>query len=337
MPEYDTYVETFKKINTYVSGDVTSMIAFAVSTKGTIIWYDHWEDGFETDITGVLQGSTEVWGDEDCSNGSYQDAIGEDCTNDYLEAGQSIVIMDKFSHSGRNSNNPTIEHDGGDKILATSPIAITRGMYPQNPGSLMAGAVEVMETAVWGTTFECPIGQDLSSRSAYSSTYGENTEGWNAYEHVGVYVMAGEDDTTVTFKDKNGVTATTQTLQQGEHYYYRVDATSETFTSTKPIQAHIVSGDTGSTYELRWYSLLAREKWAKSYVSPVGDTVGETKILIYNPNSSSIQVRIQKKTGYSDKLVSPKTCQYTSYIPDGTGAEVTWLSGGGSGDSLPFL
>jgi hypothetical protein len=325
MPEFDTFERTFEEINSSASGDVTSMIGIAVALSGTVIWYDHWEDGFETDLLGgSLQTSTEVWGDGICSNGSYQAAIGEPCTDDYLSAGQSIVIMDKFSHKGYGweRTGPTLsltkkQYDGRDKVTASGPLAITRGMYPENPGSLMAGAVEVMDTSTWGTTFECPVGQDLSTRT---STNGEDYRGWDAYQHTAVYVMAGKDGTIVTFSSGN----TQVPLAQGESYTHTVANMGETFTSNYPVQAHIVTGDVGSTFELRWYSLLPREKWAKSYVSPVGDTKGESKILLYNPNGSQITVTVKQKNNISyTRTVGAGDATYTSFIPDGTGAEVS--------------
>ena len=41
---------------------MVSMTAITVSTTGTVIWYDHWEDGYEVDITKAEMATTTVWG-----------------------------------------------------------------------------------------------------------------------------------------------------------------------------------------------------------------------------------------------------------------------------------
>ena len=39
--------------------------------------------------------------------------------------------------------------DGGDRLQASKSVAVTRGEYPTTPGSLLAGAVEVLDTTKW--------------------------------------------------------------------------------------------------------------------------------------------------------------------------------------------
>ncbi len=161
LPEEDLFQETFKQINGGgAEAPVTSLISFAISTTGTVIWYDHWEDGYEEDVTGqIMSTTTHVWGDGDASNGCAPN-VGS-CTDavDKFDAGDSVVIENVVElDPGRNKLN--IRFDGGDRIQASFPIAVTRGAYPKNPGSLMAGAVEVFDTNVWGTSFEAPMGRD---------------------------------------------------------------------------------------------------------------------------------------------------------------------------------
>ena len=65
-------------------------------------------------------------------------------------------------------------------------------------------------------------------------------------------------------------------------------------TSNKPVQADILAGDIGSTYELRWYSLIPTEDWDNDYYTPVGDDDGggngPTRVFVYNPGTSHITV-----------------------------------------------
>ena len=94
--------------------------------------------------------------------------------------------------------------------------------------------------------------------------------------------MAAEDDTEI-FLDG----ASQGTIDAGENLVIRVNE-GDVITSTKPVQADIVAGDIGSTYELRWYSLIPTEDWDNEYYTPVGDdTGGPTKVFVYNPGTSA--------------------------------------------------
>lgn len=72
---------------------IESMFSVSVSINHTVIWYDHWEDGYEEDVRIPNSNTTEVWGDGDASNGC---APGKTpCTDelDVLWAGDSIVVQ----------------------------------------------------------------------------------------------------------------------------------------------------------------------------------------------------------------------------------------------------
>jgi hypothetical protein len=129
LPEPDIDQDSFKVINSG-SGDILkSIIALAISTDDTVVWYDHWEDGYEPLISSPTQPNTEVWGDGNCSNGY---AFGTSCnqdSDDRLVAGQSIVIQDSVDVDDTVTTS-TNRYDGRDKIVASFPIAMTRGMYP---------------------------------------------------------------------------------------------------------------------------------------------------------------------------------------------------------------
>ena len=51
-------------------------------------------------------------------------------------------------------------YDGGDQIGTSAPIAVTRAGWALDPGTLLAGAVEVYPTDAWGTAYLVPMGQD---------------------------------------------------------------------------------------------------------------------------------------------------------------------------------
>ncbi len=250
--------------------------------------------------------TTQIWGDGNCTNGF---AFGTTCNSpaqDRLRGGQSIVLENRVNIE--NGANNGIKFDGGDKILSTYPIAITRGAYPTTPGSLMAGGVEVLDTTEWGTFFIAPVGQNVVTNTS-------------AFEHTALYVMAMEDNTTINFSD-----GARFMLGCGESHTYIVRLLGTTLTASAPVQVDLIVGDIGSTYELRWYSLLPHEAWTNSYMSPVGDSRGETKIFLYNPRSSELRVNIQHAAGFRssyNRNLPPGGWRVTDVIPSGTGALLT--------------
>jgi hypothetical protein len=283
------------------------LISVTISTDKTIVYWDNWEDGYEADATQPTQTTTKVWGDGNAANGCRPD-LKVACTNanDVLKAGDAIVIQETIPLPRKTTD---IRMDGGDRIQATMPVAVTRGAYPANPGSLMAGAVEVFDTlSGWGKSFIAPTGVDADIAS-------------NAFEYTALYVMASENDTTLTLK--NGSTVK---LNMGESVALVDVKIGDTVLSDKLVQVTLVTGDKNSNYEMRWYTLLPTEMWSTSYVSPVGDSTGQTKILLYNPDSTkSITVKYQ----WLDTLQNIKTTTatipagksfMTNNIPTGSGA-----------------
>ncbi|HPT17414.1 MAG TPA: hypothetical protein PK388_09030, partial [Kiritimatiellia bacterium] len=103
-----------------------SVIGMAVGTDATLIYYDHWEDGYEADITSPTQMTSQVWGDANPDNG-----YPPDVPSDVLDAGTVVRLEDQIDVT---RNSVTIEYDGRDKVAVTQPIAMTRAMYPVDPG-----------------------------------------------------------------------------------------------------------------------------------------------------------------------------------------------------------
>jgi hypothetical protein len=208
---------------------VVTMLSLAVSTDGTIIWYDHWEDGYDDDVSSSTSRMTEVWGDGLAANGCAPDI--SPCTDsaDVLNAGRAVVIQNTIILPRDRSQ---IFFDGGDRVQASFPIAITRGSYPKQPGSLLAGAVEVLEIKDWGMTFEAPLGMDIGKY-------------FEAFQFAAFYFMAGFDGTTVTLPD-----GSKQLLNRGQSGMVRVNQ-RDRLSSTRPIQVDLITGDVWSYYEMR--------------------------------------------------------------------------------------
>jgi hypothetical protein len=153
-----------------------------------------------------------------------------------------------------------------------------------------------------------------------------------AFELVGLYFMAKESGTVVTFR--NG---TVYNLDQGRGTMVRVTQ-GDTIVSNKPIQVDLVTGDLSSAFALRWFSLRPAELLSNSYVSPVGENTGKTKLLLYNPHPRNTvtftlqYLRNNTVMRYSQNLL-PKQSALSVVIPDGSGA---WVNGTGNFVALSY-
>lgn len=216
---------------------IESVVSLAFSTDNTVVWYDHWEDGYDIDVTNETSSTTEIWGDGNATNGCAP-IKGLSCTDatDILKAGQAIVVQNSVPLP----RTSKILYDGGDRMQTSFPVTATRGAYPTVPGPLMAGAVDIVDTSNWGTFFEAPVGLDVGK------TY-------NVFQYCGLFFMAAFDGTNVTLPDKSIIT-----LNRGESSMVVVNQ-GDTLNSTDIIQVHLITGDIESYYEMRWYSILPTE------------------------------------------------------------------------------
>ncbi len=284
---------------------VTSIVA---TSGGTIIYYDHWEDGYELDITIPSQATTQIWGDDDPSNGAPPGFPA-----DIIGAG-SVIALENDVPLPRNP--AVVVFDGRDKLRTSNPIAVTRAAWAISPGPVLAGAVEVYESSKFGTRFEVPIGQDTSANSMF--------------EHTSLLILAASDNTEVQIdRDGNGSTDITTTLNQGETYHVNGGIlTGAILQATYPVQAHLITGDVGAQYESRFYTLYPSDRWSDSYFNPVGTTISgdPVDIFIYNPNPGDIVVTLETQTGTTN-LNIPAGQVVRQTMPLNSGAHLSTTGG----------
>jgi hypothetical protein len=305
FPESSMFTDFFVPIRSDRSvGPVVSIISLSISTDNTIIWYDHWEDGFDTNSANATDRSatTEIWGDGNAANGCRP--FAPTCTDatDLLMAGSSFVIQNSVAIP----RDRFVKYwDGGDKVMTNFPIAITRGGYPKQPGSLLAGAVEVLDTSLWGTNFVAPVG--INTVKA-------------AFQFSAFLFMAKEANTTVTLPDNSTVI-----LNEGDSRLVQMRMNAN-LTSNKPIQVDLITGDIGSEYESRWFSLLDVTQWGTEYVSPTGESFGKTKLVLYNPHSTKINITMDTLVNSTKRTanltVTGRSFLLSPIVPDGSGARV---------------
>jgi hypothetical protein len=116
---------------------------------------------------------TKIWGDRNATNGCAPNV--KECTdiNDELKAGNTIQILQNIPIP-RNKNITLF--DGGDLLLASYPVTVTKAAFAAKPGSVLAGAVEVLDTELWGDTFDVPVGGwDAPDRFNFARVYVSDT------------------------------------------------------------------------------------------------------------------------------------------------------------------
>jgi IgGFc binding protein len=317
LQEQSTYQDVFGKMDTSefkTPAFMTVMLSVTISTDKTVVWFDHWEDGFDVDVTNPLYAmskTTEIWGDGNAANGCSPHIAKVNCTNvnDILNAGTSIVMRNDVPLPRDAAAN--VLYDGGDKILSSFPVAVTRASFPRSPGSVMAGAVEVYDTSSWGSKYEAPVGEGTQLIANGPDPFGLS----------GFSCMAMEDQTKVTVA--NG---TVFTLKQGQSIYVTVKK-SDQVTSDKPIQVILLTAQRGSHYQTRWFTMRPIGMYTDKYVSPVGDNYGRSRVILYNPSTTgaltyNITTLVNGVlTKVSNTLVA-KQALASAIIPTGSGALV---------------
>ncbi|MEM8828799.1 MAG: SdrD B-like domain-containing protein [Cyanobacteria bacterium P01_G01_bin.19] len=284
--------------------EIDSIISLTISTDNTVVYYDHWEDGFESNLNSPIQTSTQIWGDNNPDNG-----IAPGFTTDVLNAGD-FIVLDNDGNSVAADTQTVVDYDGQDKIGASKAIVLTRAAFPDDPdGTLIGGAVEVYDTTKWGLEYQIPIGQDLAT----------GTDPTDNFDYTSLSVTASTDGTTLTLNgsqvdiDGDLDVDANDVLDEGDTYFFNGGInTGDIVEGSNPIQAQLLTGNVGSTYASRSYTLLPTNEWSNSYYTPVG-TVGTTgattDVFLYNPTNTA--------GGAIDITVTTQEGTTTVNVPEG--------------------
>ncbi len=296
--------------------EMHSVISISPTVDGTVIHYDHWENGYEEDLENPIDiysnpgnlGGTQIWGDNDPGNG-----IPPGFASDLINAGD-VVVLESDVPLPRDPVAANNLFDGRDKFGSTELLAVTRAAWPSTGIQAQLGAAtEVPDTGDWCTRFETPVGIDAQTTP-------------DAFEWVALAVISEKDDTLVSvdanadgdFLDAGDLADVV--LNEGETVLVEdvlVGAVVESRGGLVSVQ--VLSGDFDSTYEGRWFSLIPFIDWGDSYFSPVGDTttggVGVTA-FIYNPGTSAITVREDDLVALNETFSVPAGTVVTRLLPE---------------------
>ncbi|RMD74349.1 MAG: hypothetical protein D6818_03330, partial [Bacteroidetes bacterium] len=283
-----------------VSDPIFSVVSISAYIDSTIIYFDHWEDGFEAEPADPQQPTTQIWGDGNPLNG-----VPPGIPSDIILAGNTILLEMPVQTSTRQS---IVDFDGGDRFLTSFPVAVTRSAWSNGPSTLLAGALEVFPVEDWSTTYVVPVGEDVFPDRQY-------------FEEVGFVVMAAQDGTSVQIDaDANGSFETTITLNEGESYWQPDVLAGAHIQASAPVQVHLVTGDRCATYETRWFTLTPQSQWGNVYYSPVaGD---EQEYHIYNPNNYPITIKRRINSGMLSDITVPANGNARFAAPDPSGLHI---------------
>ncbi len=222
---------------------------------------------------------------------------------DALEAGEYWSVDDVKIEWGYYRDPALVFYDGRDKVGATSPVAMTRYVFPPNPGSVMAGGCEMFDTSQWGSSYVSPLGEDTAEPNNSS------------FEDVRWFIMAGPGGATIDVdangdgdlldaNDLNGFV-----MAEGSRKVIDGinDGATLTVVAGNPVQVNLMTADDDDTYEFRWDALVPRPNWSNDYYTAIGTTRspdaaganGCTEVWVYNPNAVQITINWDRPGGSS--------------------------------------
>ncbi len=286
------------------STTLDTTISLTSSSDGTVIYYDHWEDGYDAD------------------------PIAPGPSTQLLTVNAGVVQT-------WNNNIPiprvpaNLLFDGRDRItIIGQPVSAVRGAWLTSPGTLLAGAWEMSKVSDWGQRYVIPIGEDLGN--------GVGAAPYSDFDYVSASIMAAYNNTTVQIDANNdGVFERTDLLNAGETAFVRGSVapgpaaiaiqSGALVSASLPVQVQLRAGNCRAPYSGRSYTLVPQEKWSNDYWSPISSflftpgicTVGyvpaqpntsaDVDIYIVNPNATPLSVNFENAGGAGTLVVPARS------------------------------
>ncbi|MBU1909334.1 MAG: hypothetical protein KJ726_04730, partial [Verrucomicrobia bacterium] len=223
----------------YIGNEMRTVLSMIAGMDGTVIYYDHWEDGYEADITSPTQATTQIWGDGDSGTG-----IPPGFTQDVVNAG-TLINLEATIDVTRSAIQ--IEYDGRDKVSATRPISMTRALYAIDPGEVLAEACGVFDVSLHGLMYRAPVGVGTGVGNGTNSMF----------SYSAFYIMGDRDHTLVELdKDNDGDFEEWRYLDAGESWV-SLEENLKTFKDSKKFRDLAMSkAQAGAIFLATDYGLL---------------------------------------------------------------------------------
>lgn len=281
---------------------VRNVISIKVPYPKTTIVYDHWEDGYEADITVPVQSTTQVWGDGDLSNG-----VAPGYPDDIIPAGGYIILDHQFAYNPRVQSS--IQYDGKDKLFTTNNVFITKVTGDIGRFDVQNVKTDVLDVSRFGKIFNVGFGEDITQPNSLT-----------AFRYVSLFIRAATDSTVVSIDvDGTGTNIKTALLNEGEVWFYngvggtgsggrgvypndtnKPDDIKSTavVTASEPVGVDVLFGDI-STYGTRNIYLLPSKFNASEYITPVHttNTKNEAPVVAFFTNNGTEDITVNWETG----------------------------------------
>lgn len=287
LGDEDDLLDYFEDATPYhdVSAPIHSYVSITTASDDTRIYLDEHEDGY--DFVPI---------DASTADASFVINKGENLT---------LTENDKYVPY---SNGV----DGGDRLyVVRAPIYVVRVVWPDYPGSYMAGTWELYPVQGLENSYTVPVGEDLW---------------YTAFRHSYLFVEAVEDDTNLVIDDpSNSGIEVNITLSRGENYCYPHVNSGTTVEGNKTLQAGLATA-IGLAVDSRFYTLIPTQFLGNDYYIPTPSfstgSIGPptTSLYIYAFNNSTT-VNIETKTESVNTTLNASEI-YRYFMPIDTAAHV---------------
>jgi uncharacterized repeat protein (TIGR01451 family) len=305
----DNSYDALESVNAATGPALSTTISVTVTASGTIVYYDHWEDGFEAIADEPSQTSTRVYGDGNPSNGDAADVcVPIGCAGDQLRAGAVLRLNNSTTIVPGSLSIPrsaaTVVFDGRDKISSTAGLAISHATWPTNTDALHAQMASAFDTSRWGVSFVSPVGTNTPQQG----------DGVDHFSYSGVEVMAATDGTQVWVDanadgdfldagDRNGTT-----IDEGETVFVNGGiAQGARVQSSVPVQVFLMTGRIGSNYANRSFQLFPTEGLVNDYLAPAtaasAPDAQASVLYLFNPQTTSIPITVTTQSGSTNYTI----------------------------------
>lgn len=268
------------------SGNIRTIISLKIPYPGIVITWDHWEDGYESNIASPVQSTTQVWGDGNPYNG-----IAPGYPNDVIPAGGSIVFDNVVPANPRVAAN--IFYDGRDKLVSSGEITVTQVLGEPSIIGVQAMKTNVSAVSDFGQSFTIPVGENFNSQD---------------FKYTSLFIRASQNNTALAIdKDNNGTFETIDTLDEGESLLVDGGVLSgATVTATAPVGVDLHFGGVDN-YSSREVPIYPSTWYSSTYYTPVPTTHSPDTavVMLYNSLSRPITINWTSGTPASGSIVLP--------------------------------
>ncbi|HDD23815.1 MAG TPA: DUF11 domain-containing protein, partial [Chloroflexi bacterium] len=249
-------IEAYKAIpnsqvpDTATASNINSRVCIVASADGTHVYLDEWEDGYDFDPDDPYNTADAKW---DTPSGGPGEQGGA------LSRGDVLVLTETNTYVSGSEGV-----DGGDRIfISGAPVFVLRIVWPDDPGSYIAGSWELYPVSRWQDSYDVPVGADLTyTNSSYP------------FEYSFLFIEVSSNNTRVVVTDPSSGVILDTNLSQGANIFLTninsgtsIAASDADSGAARPVQAALMSS-VNEFVDSRFFSLTPRDLLGSRYVVP---------------------------------------------------------------------